>query len=216
MDVNPVVGVGRVEHHEHNHGRRHNEDTAHTHGHGHRHRDEHAHAHSHGHGRTARRDGGPPARTGGIPRSWATPGSPFIDDEMRSLLDTRVDASRTRLYRARFGADSMLRPDTGPLQPATAGEAGASNAAGSGSSSGGPGVDVDVRDLLDSLSNSIAAECDASTATQRRFYDVAAPQTGAGRWRLGPGSGMPEQPSSAQWNRGQDGAGLSRGLPGGW
>ncbi|KAF5322526.1 hypothetical protein D9619_000647 [Psilocybe cf. subviscida] len=182
----------------------------HEHGHGSR---GYGHTHRHGHGRHGRKDASAASThlRDEPPRPYA---NTLIDDEMRNLLDTRIDAARTRIYRARFAADSGLRGPRGPER-------------GGGSGTGTGGIS-DVRDLMDSLSDSIAAECDPPV-TQRRFYNgmSSAVQPAAGSSRLnlnsdldgGAGSssdfGMPE---SAQWARGQGGAaaGLTRGLPGGW
>ncbi|KAF5322515.1 hypothetical protein D9619_000646 [Psilocybe cf. subviscida] len=174
-----------------------------------------SHGHRHGHGRHGRKDAAAASTRSRDepPRPYA---NTFIDDEMRNLLDTRVDAARTRLYRAQFGADSVLRGPRGPGQGVT-----------SGSSLN------DVHDLLGPLSDSIAAECNPS-ASQRRFYDGALPavQPLAGSSRLnlnldldagcsaGPAGdfAIMEHHPSAQWARGQGGvtAGLAPGLPSGW
>ncbi|KAF5322585.1 hypothetical protein D9619_000648 [Psilocybe cf. subviscida] len=173
--------------HEHKHSSR-------GHGHGHGHRD------GHEYGRHGKRDAAASMCGGGHSRPHLHAGAGvFIDDDMQNLLGTRVDAACTRLYHAQLDADSVLRSPCGP-------ERGGTNRSGLS----------DVHDLLGSLSDSIAAECNPSV-TQRRFYNGALPavQPAAGSSRLNldldldtdadssGGFGMPE---SAQWARGQGGA----------
>lgn len=166
---------------------------------------DHGYGHAHRHGRHGRREVGASTRrgAGGPSRLHA---NAVIDDNIRPLLDTSFDAARTRVYRAQFGADSVSRGSH-------AAERGGAGASASGIS--------DVRDLLDSLSDSIAADCDSSV-TQGRFYDgvlpAVQPLAGSSRLNLdgGPGASSDFAGMQAQWSRGQGGTGFSRGLPGGW